>query len=402
MEGMEFEDPVKLLEPCLSDEFLTTTWGKSYRHVSGKPGKFTHLLPWDSLNEILMAHRLDYPRLRLMQDGKSLPTSSYIRHASGGKGKASIPRLLHVELTNQLRNGATLVLDAVDELREPIRDLARALERVFHERVQVNCYAGWRVSRGFDLHWDDHDVFIVQVTGRKRWSIYGMTTQYPLKSEGQVIPKPTHNPIWSEVLEDGDLLYIPRGWWHVAEPLDEPTLHLTVGIHNRTGVDFFQWFKERIQTSEAYRKDLPRFESPSARIEHMEKLRRELLERWNANLLDEYFGERDAMAEPRASFSLPWSATPDAIPATGETLLGFNAPRPVKLEINDGAVELACIGKKWKFAIGALRVLKPLSEQRVCSISELCDEAKDELDEQTVRTFLRELLAHGLVVIVKR
>lgn len=402
MEGMEFEDPVELLEPCLTDDFLTTSWGKSYRHIRGKPGKFRRLLPWDSLNEILMAHRLDYPRLRLMQDGKSLPTSSYIKYASGGKGKASIPRLLHVELANQLRNGATLVLDAVEELHKPIRDLACGLERIFHERVQINCYAGWRVSRGFDLHWDDHDVFIIQVAGRKRWSVYGMTTQYPLKGGGDAIPKPTHDPIWSEVLEDGDLLYIPRGWWHVAVPLDEPTLHLTVGIHNRTGLDFFQWFKERIQTSETYRKDLPRFESHSARTQHMERLRQDLLEKWDTNLLDDYFGERDAMAEPRASINLPWSATPEAFPTTGDTFLGFNAPRPVNLEIRDGVVEFACIKKRWTFAIGALRVLKPLVERRVCSISELCDEARDELDEQTVLTFLRELLVHGLVVIVKR
>lgn len=398
---MEFEDLAELLEPCLSKEFLASSWGKSYRHIRGRPGKFAHLLPWEHLNEILMAHRLDYPRLRLMQDGKTVPTSSYIRNVSGGKGKASIPRLLHVELANQLRSGATLVLDAVDELHEPIRDLASELERVFHERIQVNCYAGWRVSRGFDLHWDDHDVFIVQVAGRKRWNIYGMTTPYPLKGGRDPILKPTHEPIWSDVLEDGDLLYIPRGWWHVAVPLDEPTLHLTVGIHNRTGVDFFQWFSERLRASESFRKDLPRFESLETRITHMANLRQELLENWDADLLTEYFSELDAIVEPRANFNLPWTAMPDSLPPAGDTLFRLNTPRPLDLEIREGHVEFACNKKRWKFAVGALLVLRPLIERRVCSISELCDNAKDELDEQTVRTFLRELLVHGLVVIVR-
>jgi ribosomal protein L16 Arg81 hydroxylase len=402
MDGMELEDLAELLEPCLANEFLASSWGKSYRHVRGKRGKFARMLPWDILNEILTAHRLDYPRLRLMQDGKSLPTSSYIRYVGAGKGKSPIPRLLQVELESQLRSGATLVLDAVDELYGPIRKLATGLERVFHERVQVNCYAGWRVSRGFDLHWDDHDVFIVQVAGRKRWDVYGMTTPYPLKGAGEPIPKPTHDPIWSETLEDGDVLYIPRGWWHVAVPLDEPTLHLTVGIHNRTGIDLFRWLGDRLRSSETYRKDLPRFESPEARCEYMETLRRELLEEWNADLLTHYFSEMDAMAEPRASFGLPFSATSEAMPLEDESVLRINAPRPLDLKITDGVLEFTCNQKRWRFAKDALSVLSALNERRTCSVSELRDEVKGELDEKTVRTFLRELVVNGLVVTVKK
>jgi len=402
MKGMEFEGLAELLEPCLCDEFLASSWGRSYRHVRGRQGKFSRLLPWDSLNEILTAHRLDYPRLRLMQEGKSLPTSSYIRHVGGGKGKPSIPRLLHVELANQLRNGATLVLDAVDELHDAVRELSRDLERIFHERVQVNCYAGWRASRGFDLHWDDHDVFILQIEGRKQWSIYGMTTPYPIKGGRDPIPRPTHEPIWSGILEDGDLLYIPRGWWHVAVPLDEPTLHLTVGIHNRTGAHFIQWFSQRLAASESFRKDLPRFQSLVESNEHMKNLYRELLDEWDANLLDIYFRELDAMAEPRPSVSLPWSASVDGIPNESDAVVRLNAPRPLDLAVRDGILEFECNKKRWKFAAGALPLFRLLNTCRISTIAELCDETKDELDEKTVRTFLRELLVHGLVAITRR
>jgi ribosomal protein L16 Arg81 hydroxylase len=400
MEGMEFEDLAELLKPCLANEFLASSWGKSYRHVRGTRGKFALMLPWDALNEILMTHRLDYPRLRLMQDGKSLPTSSFILHVNVGKGKSPIPRLLHVELESKLRSGATLVLDAVDELYEPIKKLASGLERVFHERVQVNCYAGWKVSRGFDLHWDDHDVFIVQVAGRKRWNVYGMTTPYPLKGTGEPIPKPTNEPIWSETLEDGDVLYIPRGWWHVAVPLDEPTLHLTVGIHNRTGIDLFRWLSDSLRSSETYRKDLPRFESPEVRSEHMETLRKELLEKWNAELLENYFSDLDATAEPRASFGLPFSATSETL--EDDSVLRINTPRQLDLKITDGVLEFACNKKQWKFGKEALSVISALNERRTCSVSELCEIANEELDQKTVRMFLLELVVNGLVVRVKR
>ena len=114
----------------------------------------------------------------------------------------------------------------------PITDIAESLERLFRVRIQVNAYAGWRTSHGFDLHWDDHDVFILQVAGRKQWKVYGMTRKYPLAVDVEPTVEKPDAPLWEGMLEDGDLLYIPRGWWHVATPLDEPTLHLTVGVNN--------------------------------------------------------------------------------------------------------------------------------------------------------------------------
>src|SRR5215210_1419868 len=206
----------RLLKPCLPRDFILSAWGKTYKHIRGWQGKFAHLLPWDRLNETLERHRLDFPRLRLALDGKSLPASSYLRYAQSARQRTPILRLLPNELTKQLRRGATLVLDAADELFEPLRELAEGLEYFFHEHIQINAYAGWQTTRGFDLHFDDHDVFILQVAGRKRWSVYGMTKPYPLAQDRAASEKPEGGPIWEEMLQDGDLLYIPRGRGHVA------------------------------------------------------------------------------------------------------------------------------------------------------------------------------------------
>jgi hypothetical protein len=399
MEGMAFDHLEKLLEPCLAEEFLASSWGKNYRHIRGRAGKFSHLLPWRELNEVLKRHRLDFPRLRLMRDGQSVPVSSYLRHMTPARRKTPIPRLLPTGLTKHLREGATLVLDAVDELSEPLEELAQGLELFFHEHIQINAYAGWHTSRGFDLHWDDHDVFILQVTGRKRWSVYGMTRAYPLAGESEPNPRPTHEPLWDETLEDGDLLYIPRGWWHVALPLDEPTLHLTVGIHNRTGIDLVRWLADRMRMREIFRQDLPRLDQRTERRAHVERLRRELLAEWSEDILDRYDSERDAMAEPRSHFSLPWSATNAVLPPSSDALVCLTAPRPLDLKIEDGVVEFSCHKKRWRFAEDAITILRPLAEGRALSVSELCEAARGRLDERTVRTFLGELILHGLVAV---
>ena len=404
---MVYDNLEKLLEPCLQGEFLASCWGRRYKHAPGWPGKFSHLLPWDQLNRILRQHRLDFPRLRLVRDGQSLPAAAYLRHiTSSSRRRVQIPRLLPAQLTEHLRRGATLVLDAVDELYQPLDDLAAGLERFFREHVQINAYAGWRTSRGFDLHWDDHDVFILQVTGRKRWSVYSMTRPYPLLRDIEPNQKPADEPLWNAILEDGDLLYIPRGHWHVALPLDEPTLHLTVGIHNRTGLDLLRWLTDRMRSSENFRMDLPRFAPPLEQAAHIERLRDELLAEWGdaADLLERYSDDYDARAEARGLFSLPWSATPEVLPTSNDARVRLTAPRPLDLKIErqqaQGVIEFSCQGKRWRFAADAEVILRPLASGRAHTISELCEAARGRLDEQTVRAFLGELIHHGLLAIM--
>jgi hypothetical protein len=394
----EFE---KILAPCSGDEFLSSSWGKTYKQIKGWPGKFKQLLPWNELNEILRRHRLDFPRLRLMRDGQRVPVSSYIRHATNARLNRSVPRLLPAALTKHLREGATLVLDAVDELYRPVEELAESLEYVFHERIQVNMYAGWQTSKGFDLHWDDHDVFVLQVTGRKLWRIYGETRKNPLTGDAADRPARVDEPEWEGMLEEGDLLYIPRGHWHVALPLAEPTLHLTVGVHNRTGYDMARWLTEKLRGCEGFRQNLPRFASPAEQREHLNRLRQDLLNAWDERVMERYLAEYDEGAQPRAYLGLPWSATGEILPPAEGARLRFLAPRPLDIKAEAGVLEFSCLRQRWRFHAQAAPVLKTLAEKRVCSVSELLAEgARAGLDEQTVRLFLAELVSHGLVSVV--
>src|SRR3989440_9061416 len=327
-EGYPLRTLAEMLEPHAPEEFLAASWGVGLLQVGGRAGKFARLMPWSRLNEILRRQRLDYPRLRLVQDGRPIPVSSYLRHTTGTRGRTNIPRLKPTEFTRELREGATLVLDAVHELSDEVGELAEGLELFFGARVQANLYAGWHTSRGFDVHWDDHDVFILQAAGRKRWSVYGQTRPYPLFEDVERAERPTHEPLWEGTLKDGDLLYIPRGWWHVALPLAEPTLHLTVGVHNRTGLDLLRWLTERMRASETFRQDLPRFASEASRTAHVARMREDLLAEFTDELLERFYEETDAHADARAQPALPWGATPQIIPQSKQALVRLVAPRP--------------------------------------------------------------------------
>jgi hypothetical protein len=191
-----------LLSPIVAEEFIRHDYGQHFVHVPGRRGKFSALLPWHVLNEILEEHRIEPPRLRLSRAGKPVPAEKWLSwQPNRRKSGSPVPRLNSTALTRELREGATLVLDNVDELHRPVRQMAEALERAFHVRVQVNSYSGFGASHGFDLHWDDHDVFILQVAGRKQWKVYGMTRRFPLASDVESAEAPPTEGLWEGMLE---------------------------------------------------------------------------------------------------------------------------------------------------------------------------------------------------------
>ena len=391
------EDLAGLLHPICAESFLAEDYGRTFVYVPGRPGKFAALLPWSVLNGILDQHRLEPPRLRLTREGKRISPERYLLyHADSRKNGAPIPRLDSAGLTRELRDGATLVLDNVDELHRPVRRLAESLERVFRVRVQVNSYAGWRLSHGFDLHWDDHDVFILQIAGRKHWKIYGMTRPFPLARDVEPAEHP-NDVLWEGQLEDGDLLYIPRGWWHVATPLNEPTLHLTVGISNPTGADFLTWFTNRLREAEVVRQDIPHFKGADATHAFAERLRQAMQAAWHPGLVDEYMADLDRRGTPRPSFTLPWSATEDILPS-GVWSVRWAGNRSVPVEMTADSIAVAVDGRRWSFAPEARPLLELLLQGRECTEDDLF-RAAGELAPDVIREFVRELAENGLVVV---
>src|SRR5580698_10696248 len=237
-----------LLHPCNVQEFLANYAGTGFLHVPGEAQKFASLLPWSALNDILRTHRFGAKGIRMVSGGRTIPQEAFLKD-----GIVRAP-----EMTELLREGATLVLERVDCMYEPLTGLAENLERVFAVPIQINMYAGWRVAHGFDVHWDDHDVFVVQVAGRKHWKIYGVTEKFPIKNSVELHSQPpTGDPVFDGLLTQGDVLYMPRGWWHIAIPCDEPTMHLTVGLTSPTGADLMVWLAQRLKRDEFMRRDLP-------------------------------------------------------------------------------------------------------------------------------------------------
>ncbi len=134
-------------------------------------------------------------------------------------------------ILGDMRAGGTLVLDQVHRGEPKLARLCRVLASELGHRFQTNLYLTPSNGKGFSPHWDNHDVFILQVVGSKHWKIEKRRRTYPSKDqsmgdEGRELRGEFH----SFVLEQGDVTYIPRGFVHAAECATEPSLHITLGV----------------------------------------------------------------------------------------------------------------------------------------------------------------------------
>jgi hypothetical protein len=383
-----------LVAPLEAGQFFDDVLGKSPRRFPGEKGRFAGLLPWRDLDRVLRQHRLDFPRLRLALDGEVVPAHTYTEMVQTRR-TGLVPRVLSAPFAEHLRAGATLVLDSVNELVDQVGDLAARLEHDLRERIQVNLYAGWGTTHGFDVHWDDHDAFIIQISGRKRWRLHGLTRPSPLQRDVELPPKPEGEPLEDFLLEDGDVLYVPRGHWHDVSAVGEESLHLTIGFNAATGVDLVAWLADQVRAEDVFREDLPRFAAPADRTKRAAELRQRVAELMTDDLVDRFLADRDAQAPAHPRIGLPWSATGELLPPGEDFEVRLLTPRAA-LEDGDGTVALVAAGKRLVFASVARPVLDALVSGAPRSFGALA-EAAPTLDGVTLRALLGELVTQGLL-----
>ncbi len=142
-----------------------------------------------------------------------------------------------------LRSGASMVLNRVDLLSPEVQILCAKIFQFVGYPVVANGYFAVSGRGTFGNHWDTHDVFVVQMIGRKRWKVFPSTFSLPVSSQTSRNHKaecPTDS-VFDGYLEAGDVLYIPRGFWHNATPDEGETFHVAIGVHSYKMWDYLKW-----------------------------------------------------------------------------------------------------------------------------------------------------------------
>ena len=136
----------------------------------------------------------------------------------------------------EYRAGTSLLLNQVQRRHAGTARLCRALESglaragvALGRHIGGNLYLSPPESQGFSIHFDPHDVLIVQLAGRKHWRLYARRFDNPVRPLAEPIAPDDAGGLQAEMaLDPGDWLYLPSGVLHEAFTHDSQSLHLTL------------------------------------------------------------------------------------------------------------------------------------------------------------------------------
>jgi hypothetical protein len=242
-----------LIDPVTPEAFLNDYYERGPLLIEGRDaGKFSALLSLEAIDRYLATGSSCYPDVFLVDAARELKAQDYSFPEAGGR--IDLPRAYQL-----FQSGATISLSQLQEHVPSLAALCRAMEYAFSSHFQTNIYLSPRNAQGFKTHYDSHDVFVLQVSGSKHWTLYDTPIELPLRGQG--FEPETHipgAPTRELTIHAGDVLYCPRGLFHSARATNEVSLHITLGLMGKTWADVMvEAVSEACLASPAFRANLP-------------------------------------------------------------------------------------------------------------------------------------------------
>ncbi|NEC92370.1 cupin domain-containing protein [Streptomyces sp. SID12501] len=329
--------------------------GKGFvRGSMDDPALVSRVLTPNRLLDIAMRRSLNRPQFRCFQKGEEVHPAIYYTDTVSPRGQ-SMPMVNMRSLGRLLGEGATLILDQANVFDPTMEVTCRALQWWSHERVQVNAYLTTNDASGFPLHWDDHDVVIIQLAGEKEWEVRGTSRKVPMYRDSDPNTTPSEEIVWAGLMRTGDVMHIPRGHWHQATRNGHGSgnsLHVTFGITQRTGASWLAWLADWSREHEIFRHDLDRVQGSGTQA-LAEAATRLIGERSPAEFLAAY---EQATTLPRHVPFLDILGPLDAVVCTTHF--------PPRIRENGETVEVVASGKKITLAAKAVPALRLLLSGR--------------------------------------
>ncbi|AHF17032.1 cupin domain-containing protein [Niabella soli] len=389
----------KLIAPFNTEAFFNAYHEKDLLHIQrNNTDYYKDVLTASELSAFLDRQDIFYPSLRIVRDGKEIPSGEYtLKGVPIGHHKKD--GIVNTEKAFALFNdGATLVVQAGQRYFDHLSACCMELSRRFNAPVQANLYLTPNKSQGFNPHWDTHDVFVLQLSGTKTWHLYGFEKELPTKSQGFVSNDYSKQPLQTIQLAPGDFLYVPRGYVHDAVADDGISAHITIGILSFTWVRYFAELFGQLENEKTFREAIPFWRSD---IESIVKEKTALLK----NTIDQLDAE-DVLKKLTAQYE---KIQPQALHNYFGSLLQLDKlhedsvirlNREVFFErgMQNGQVYVKCFGKIISFP----QSLKPVIDIIFETTSVTLRELPGEIDPDSKRALIIKLIKEGVVHLLER
>lgn len=372
-----------LLAPVSEETFLEHFLEKKRLHAKPRQrDRAATLFPWPTINHLIESDLLPAERLRVVRANVDILPGMF-RHKDGSHGVRA------GALQGLLAQGVSMIMNGLGDYVPQVGRLSDAIERRLGHRAWVNAYLSFGRGSALKAHWDEHDVLVVQVHGNKRWRSYGIPVAFPVSNFNAGKDLGTEI-MWEDVLEAGDVLYLPRGEVHEAMVEGPNSVHLTIGLQTPSGIDFLLWLAEQGAADVLLRKDVTRLGGNAGIARRESELKARLHALIDSSNLADYLAADDARRKLRPLLNLGMEEALDS-----STRLVPAWRRSVSLPAD--ASTLAIAGETFQLSAEAQRVLAHVLQAPGGPFADLAAGFAGSLDEPALRNAVFELARHGLV-----
>uniref|UniRef100_A0A1I8C2U1 Bifunctional lysine-specific demethylase and histidyl-hydroxylase n=1 Tax=Meloidogyne hapla TaxID=6305 RepID=A0A1I8C2U1_MELHA len=226
-----------ILSPIGTDQFFSDIFQKRVLVLKRSTnGYFDGFFNTEDFNNMLKDNYLLY--------GKDVNVASYVsgvRHTHNPL-KEQLQRVTIANALQHFQNGRSLQCVHPQVFNDKIWYSCDLLQEVFCSLVGANNYLTPAKSAGFAPHFHEIDVFMLQTEGRKHWKIYAPESLEDSNDTFKDSDFTDLLPVFDGWLDQGDVLYVPRGFIHQANTGPEQhSHHVTISVcHKSSFAQFFQ------------------------------------------------------------------------------------------------------------------------------------------------------------------
>ncbi|MBT0723309.1 cupin domain-containing protein [Rosenbergiella sp. S61] len=156
----------------------------------------------------------------------------------------------------------SLLVQAVDHWHPAAAELMQPFRALSDWRMDDLMISFSVPDGGVGPHLDQYDVFIIQGAGRRRWRVGNNDVVAQHSPHPDLLQVAPFDAIIDEVLEPGDLVYIPPGFPHEGYSL-ENSLNYSVGFRAPSGKELLSGFADYVLAQELGSR---RYQDPTLRL----------------------------------------------------------------------------------------------------------------------------------------
>ena len=202
---------------------------------------FSDFLNLESIHKLVKeAVALNSPDMKLIRPGGKINFSEYRTYNRVQNIEISISIDYEKVLSFFEQKNAGISLQNKAALFIGGQSLSRAVS------TELHCNSGFSITitppsfPGFASRYEAHDIFILQLQGKKRWKIFESGFPFPLRMQkNNPVSADSLKVLYDAELDSGDTLYVPRGMVFEEGSSGEISAYFRLDIHLTTYTRLF-------------------------------------------------------------------------------------------------------------------------------------------------------------------